>query len=306
MRREDKDELLRGFLAINAMLREEAKALRREIGSRREEAKHNPNWRLQPRAPRGQSDGGQWTDGNASKPSNARSPKQSRPRTITRPREHDEDPRFFEAIDDNPYISRLIDVGLLPANASVADFYNLRFDLVSMRGAEFSEVARDAGLTPGELLHELNYGSNVMADRAIGLVEGIFDNPGIAGTNIVARDRAFRQYVQLSGVRPEHQQRMLEEILELSGFSQIEYQQHQLDVGIGQQFAFLLGGGGPRAIPADLPYVASRLRDPNYVWNLGPATRGRVIEAARTQPPRQLSNYRSIWRRRRCDEHKEH
>jgi hypothetical protein len=53
MRRDTKDELLRGFLAINALLREEAKALRRALKARRQEAKHNPNWRLQPRAPTG-------------------------------------------------------------------------------------------------------------------------------------------------------------------------------------------------------------------------------------------------------------
>lgn len=70
MRREHRDELLRGFLAINAMLREEAKALRRAIDAKREEAKHNPNWRLQPRAPRGHEGGGRWvTDGSQVAPS---------------------------------------------------------------------------------------------------------------------------------------------------------------------------------------------------------------------------------------------
>lgn len=61
MRRQDRDDLIHSFLAINAMLRAETKALKRAINARREEAKHNPNWRLQPRAPKGAADGGQWT-----------------------------------------------------------------------------------------------------------------------------------------------------------------------------------------------------------------------------------------------------
>ena len=169
---------------------------------------------------------------------------------------------------------------MLPSNASVADFYNLRFELISLPNPQFSQIARDAHLTPSELLHELNYGSSVLSDRAIGLVEGIFDNPGVAGTNIVARDRAFREYVRLSGVRSEHQQAMLREILSLAGFTETEYEQHQLDVGIGLQFPFLLGGGGPAVTPGIAPTASRRLIDPRSVWRLGPATRGRVIEAA--------------------------
>lgn len=277
MRREDLDDLIHSFLAINAMLREEAKALKRAVNARREEAKHNPNWRLQPRAPRGTADGGQWV-GDSSKPTGDRTPKQSRP--SVRSREDESEPRFFDPIDDNPYIWRLRDAGLLQENASVADFYNLRFDLTALRGVEFEQFAHNAGLSPAALLYALNDGSSVMADRAIGLVEGIFDNPGIAGTNIVARDRAFREYVRLSGIRPEHQQAMLQEILMLAGFTESEYQQHQLDVGVGLQFPFLVGGGGPRATPGIAPRAGRALTDPRNVWNLGPVTRGRVIEAA--------------------------
>jgi hypothetical protein len=69
MRREDKDDLIRSFLATNAMLRAEAKALRRAIEARRGEAKHNPNWRTQPRAPKGTADGGQWVGGGKAAPS---------------------------------------------------------------------------------------------------------------------------------------------------------------------------------------------------------------------------------------------
>ena len=60
MRRETRDELLLGFLAINAMLREETRSLRRAL----HEWKHNPNWRLQPRAPPGTATGGQWVGGS--------------------------------------------------------------------------------------------------------------------------------------------------------------------------------------------------------------------------------------------------
>lgn len=63
MRRETRDEILRGFLAINAVLRNEVKALRREIGVRSSEEKHNPNWALQARIPSGNPKGGEWTTG---------------------------------------------------------------------------------------------------------------------------------------------------------------------------------------------------------------------------------------------------
>lgn len=63
MRRETRDEILRGFLAINAMLREEVRGVRRVLETRNREAKYNPNWAKQPRAPRGTSIGGQWVSG---------------------------------------------------------------------------------------------------------------------------------------------------------------------------------------------------------------------------------------------------
>lgn len=63
VRRQIRDELIHGFLAINAMLREETKELRRLIETRAAQTKHNPNWRQQPRAPRGTTEGGQWVGG---------------------------------------------------------------------------------------------------------------------------------------------------------------------------------------------------------------------------------------------------
>jgi hypothetical protein len=62
MRREQRDELLRSCLAINALLREEINDARKALQASKEE-KYNPNWPLQPRAPRGTAEGGQWTDG---------------------------------------------------------------------------------------------------------------------------------------------------------------------------------------------------------------------------------------------------
>ncbi len=66
MRRETRDELLLGFLAINAMLREEVRGLRRTLEQRTLEHKYNPNWAKQPRAPKGTTQGGQWIDGGSS------------------------------------------------------------------------------------------------------------------------------------------------------------------------------------------------------------------------------------------------
>jgi hypothetical protein len=66
MRREHRDELLRSCLTINALLRGELADVRQALKARRQEAKYNPNWRLQPRAPRGTAEGGQWVDGVAS------------------------------------------------------------------------------------------------------------------------------------------------------------------------------------------------------------------------------------------------
>jgi hypothetical protein len=85
MRRNTKDELLHGFLAINAMLREELRGLKRTLGKRSEaEAKYNPNWSKQPRAPRGTAEGGRWVDGGG-----AGGPKQiqrTRPSITSEPR----------------------------------------------------------------------------------------------------------------------------------------------------------------------------------------------------------------------------
>jgi len=81
MQQDFRDNLFRAFLAVNALLREEAQHVRRLLEARDVEAKHNPNWRLQPRAPRGVPEGGQWVD------SGGGSPKQLQPRTrpLTRP-----------------------------------------------------------------------------------------------------------------------------------------------------------------------------------------------------------------------------
>lgn len=45
--------------------------MKRELAARKAEAKYNPNWRLQPRAPRGVRDGGRWVDGGAAKPASS-------------------------------------------------------------------------------------------------------------------------------------------------------------------------------------------------------------------------------------------
>lgn len=70
MRREFSDELLRSLHGFTVALREEVRDVRRMLAARKAETKYNPNWRLQPRAPRGTREGGQWVDGGGTtKPS---------------------------------------------------------------------------------------------------------------------------------------------------------------------------------------------------------------------------------------------
>lgn len=83
MRRNTRDELLHGFLAINAMLREELGGLKHTLEKRSAEAKYNPNWRLQPRLPRGSAEGGQWVNNpTLTKPSSA----EAKPRRPSSPK----------------------------------------------------------------------------------------------------------------------------------------------------------------------------------------------------------------------------
>lgn len=79
MRRKTRDELLRGFLAINAMLREELGLLRRTVETRKNEIKRNPNWALQPRAPKGTPEGGEWIGGHSPKQALTRPPQAPSP-----------------------------------------------------------------------------------------------------------------------------------------------------------------------------------------------------------------------------------
>jgi hypothetical protein len=278
MRREHRDELLRSCLAINALLRGELDDVRKALKACSAEAKFNPNWRLQPRAPQGTIEGGQWIDGGGeAKPTG--SPKQA-PRRRDLQNDAEQTASFFDPIDDNPYLWNLSEHGLLSTTPTVAEFYNLRYDLLSLSGSEFTQIAQSAGLDPSELLRNLDRGSSVMSERAIDEIERITNHPGPGGLSIVIRERRFHEYIDHSGVQPGYRQRMFNEILDLAGFTPEEFEQHKLDVGIGEQFAWLLGGGGPARTPARLPYASARLRDPNYVWNLGPVTRGRIIETA--------------------------
>lgn len=60
MRRNVRDEILRSLLLFNSALRQEVRDIRRLLAARQTEAKYNPNWRRQPRAPRGTTEGGRW------------------------------------------------------------------------------------------------------------------------------------------------------------------------------------------------------------------------------------------------------
>ncbi len=207
------------------------------------------------------------------------------PKRITRPRnarrEEEASPRFFAPIDDNPYFWTFSDRNLLPSQPTVADFYNLRFELLESRASHFADVARSAGLEPSDLMNALVRGSSVMSERAIDAIEGVINDPGPGGLSTVIREERLRQQIELSGLRPEYRERMFDELVELSGYAPAEFEQRKLDVGVGLQFPFMLGGGGPVSTPGRIPSATAILRDPDYVWNLGPATRRHIIEAAR-------------------------
>src|SRR5262245_51879649 len=75
MQPETRDQLFRAFLTVNALLREQVQRVRALLDAHSKEAKYNPDWRLQPRAPRGVPEGGQWVDAGGG-------PKQLRPRPV--------------------------------------------------------------------------------------------------------------------------------------------------------------------------------------------------------------------------------
>lgn len=111
-------------------------------------------------------------------------------------------------------------------------------------------------------------------------VAQLFENPGISGANIVAREAALRASIQDAGVRPEYQERAAE-ILYLGGFSVEEYESRKLNVGVGQQLPFLVGiGGGSGAGREAAPRATAFLPRPKSVWRLGQARRGQIIHAA--------------------------
>ena len=76
---------LQRLAILNARLDYELASIRMMLALRRlqQEAKYNPNWAAQPRAPRGATDGGQWIDRGATAP---RSPSARAPRTTPEPR----------------------------------------------------------------------------------------------------------------------------------------------------------------------------------------------------------------------------
>lgn len=82
------DPEFRSLLAINALLRAELIAVRRQLEAwRAQEAKYNPNWAQQPRAPRGSPDGGQWVDGDGGTPVRRPAPERNRrPARLRTPR----------------------------------------------------------------------------------------------------------------------------------------------------------------------------------------------------------------------------
>lgn len=83
MHRDPSYDILLGFLAINRAIGDELRAVRRLLQERGAEAKYNPNWRLQPRAPSGTPEGGQWIDGGVGRAptrERRRQPRNQRPR----------------------------------------------------------------------------------------------------------------------------------------------------------------------------------------------------------------------------------
>ena len=65
-------EWFKARIAFLSALRAELADVKRLLAARRSaEAKYNPRWREQPRAPQGSADGGQWVDGGGGTPKQA-------------------------------------------------------------------------------------------------------------------------------------------------------------------------------------------------------------------------------------------
>lgn len=86
MRRDFSDEFILSCLKVNAALRAEVRGLAQSIRERRE-WKYNPNWRQQPRAPKGTLSGGQWIEGGKSPPTVPKDRGRPAPRGHNRPPE---------------------------------------------------------------------------------------------------------------------------------------------------------------------------------------------------------------------------
>lgn len=167
-------DLLLSFLAVNRALSDEWREVRRLFKQRDAETKYNPNWRLQPRAPKGTAEGGQWVDGGANS-----SPKVRRP-----PRDHNQPPQqslqeVFPALSSAPASAILAPVdGFLGITgpgqaASEAAMRNLSAALIrEIRALDPSyrpPALAEPGGFPATIAGRNNYIDNLRADRAVAI-----------------------------------------------------------------------------------------------------------------------------------------
>jgi len=145
MRRELQDEIWRSALAINAMLRTEIRDVRAALAARKAEAKYNPNWLLQPHAPRGSRDGGQWVDEGGA-------PKQAPRRTPTQPASPSVSPP--PPVNDNTPPSPAIRFG--PAAALATGDVVLRGMTNRTERARVAEAIAQFGLDHHSALYHLD------------------------------------------------------------------------------------------------------------------------------------------------------
>ena len=123
---------------------------------------------------------------------------------------------FFDPVRDNPHFETLKKAGLLGENASVADFYNLKYDLGKKSLGEVEDIAQKHGLTIDQLSTTLAEGSRSLGDRAFNTFRSFIQDPGIVGSKYAAHEADLKKAMIDAGVKPEHTGKLFNEMQQIA------------------------------------------------------------------------------------------